>query len=233
MKNFLLYSKKNREDFLKIITKSMLKNMDFIINNRILEFNSLIEKQYSDYLYYLFINYQTENNLDFNFNELINDFISSIKEQCSQNNFYSIAIEIKNFLFLLYNMLVNIHRFSYELYILNNKLDEKSLFYGDDLEILLNENKITLEEFRQISFYDTDNLTYCTLENDFEYLKQIEMFDIFFVENLAYDFNSSEYEYIFNQFDNLNKLGLISKFLKSFIRTLEKLLVENCLLIIK
>lgn len=232
-KKFIKYSKNNRDDFLQVVSELMLQNMDYIINNQILEFNSVIGEQYSNYLYYLFINYQLKNKVNPIFSKLTKDFISSIQEQCSLNNFNSTADEIKNLLFIIYNMLVNVHRFSYELYTLNKKLDEKSLFYGDDLEALLNEKKITLEEFREISFYDTDNITYCTLENDLKYLKKIKMLDIYFIENLAYNFNSSDYEYIFNQFDDLNKLGLISEFFNAFIKTLKNLLIDKRPLIIK
>ncbi len=221
MKEFILFSKNNRESFLETLSNLMSKDINFIANGDVFIFYDKIDKLYQNYLLSLFNSYTTENNLVADFDSLIHEFTSFISEQCHVTTPFTKEESLQHLFAIEYNMIINIHRFSFELFILNHTLDEKKFFYGERLEDILGRKEMTLMEFREKAYYDTDNIDFADINEDTVYIKDLEMFDIYFLTILSTDFRLDNYTDLYYEIYKLKHLNIISDPLYRFLITTE------------
>ncbi|MGM9970968.1 MAG: hypothetical protein ACI35W_00990 [Anaeroplasmataceae bacterium] len=220
-KEFLEFSKKNREDFLNILSSTKEKNMEFIARNEVFFYINEIYKEYLAFLHKLYDNYTNNNDISVPFNDIIYDFIDSMKTQCDDPKFITKDEYTNHVCCVEYNMIINIHKFSYELFSLNHILNEKDFFHGDSLTYLLEENKITIKEFREESYYDIDNFNHIDLKEDINYIINTTMIDIYMLTVLSDVCEIKDYDDIFNLTYAFNSKKLLSTTLYRYLLTME------------
>lgn len=220
-KEFLEFSKKNREEFLNLLSSAKEINMEFICRNEVTFYLQRIFNNYKTYLQKLFDEYIKSNNLTISFNECVCDFIDCLEPQINNFSFITKDEYTNHVCCVEYNMIINIHKFSYELFILNNDLNELDFFHGDSLTSLLEENKITIEQFRKESYYDIDNFNHIDLTKDLEYVINSTMMDIYLLTILSDVIVIEEYKDFFNIIYHLNSKKFISRPLYRYLLTME------------
>lgn len=218
---FLEFSKKNRENFLNILSDTKDLDIEFICKNNYQTYLHDIYNKYIKYLNDIYNNYIKENNLECSFNDIIYDFIDSMDPQCNNITFNTKVQIINHICCVEYNMIINIHKFSYELFILNHELCELDFFHGDSLTYLLNENKISVKQFREESYYDIDNFNHIDLTRDIDYLINTNMIDIYMLTILSDVCILNEYVNFFDLMYLFNSKKLLSKPLYRYLLTTE------------
>ena len=118
-------------------------------------------------------------------------------------------------------MIINIHKFSYELYSLNHEINEMDFFHGISLTELLDKNLITINDFRKESYYDIDNFNHIDIYEDIDYLKDTKMVDIYLLSILSDVFGIKEYVDVFDVVYYLNNKKLLSKSIFRYMITME------------
>ncbi len=222
-KNFLSYSKKCREDFLNILSNIKEQNMELIPRGEDFFYLQNVYKAYEKYLHKLQEDYNKEYNLNINFDNICYDFLTTIKDQCEDASFITRDQKCQNIACIEYNIVVDIHKFAYELYSFNHNLNEIDFFHGTSLSELLENNMITIEKFREESFYDIDNFNHITLPDDINYLISSEMIDIYLLACLSDVYESKDYEDFFNIIYTFNNKKLLSKSVYRYFITIEDL----------
>lgn len=228
MKEFLDYSKNNRKNFLDILSNEKEKNMSFMTPNLSIIYLKNIYEEYQKYLNKLFDDYIKENNIvGITIENCICDFLTSMKPQIDDTTFITKDEITCHVCCIEYNMIVNIHKFSYELYILNHNLDEKMFFHGTSLgEALENikdseERKKIISSFRDESYYDIDCFNYIDFKNDIDYLRDSTMEDIYLLSIISDALKVSEYDDQFAIGYMMNARHMLDKSTYRYMLTLE------------
>lgn len=218
---FLEYSKLNRESFLDIVSNLMEMDMEFISRNEVFFFLKELFEKYTNYLHTILENYNEKYSLDIKFEDVVYDFVSTMEPQIIDPGFITKDEYTNHLCCVIYNMIINIHKYSYEIFSKNNELNEKAFFHGTSLSELLEKNEITIEQFRQESYYDIDNFNHIDLINDTKYLISTNMIDIYLLTILSDVVEVKEYLNFYDIMYALNYKKLISKPLFRFLITME------------
>lgn len=221
--DFLSYSKKCRLDFLNILSNLKEQNMELIPREEDFFYLQNVYKEYEKYLHKLHEDYNQQYNLNINFSDICYDFLITIKEQCDDPSSINRDQKCQNIACIEYNIIVDIHKFAYELYSINHELNEFDFFHGTSLSELLENNLTTVDKFREESFYDIDNFNHITLPDDIDYLIKSDMIDIYLLASLSDVYESKEYDDFFNIIYTLNNKKFISKSIYRYFITIEDL----------
>ena len=242
---FVEFSKKKRNEFLDILSDLKEFNIEILARDEDLFYLKKVFTSYENFLHKLYDDYKKNNDINKNFLEVSCDFISTIQEQCEDSTYITRIERSQHIACVEYNIMVDIHKFCYELYSSNHNINEIDFFHGTCLTELLEKNETTIDQFRRESFYDIDNFNHITLPDDNEYLIQSNMIDIYLLNELS-DIDSKEYYddffnliYVFKHNNNLTKseyryfitMEDILKAKKSIARNLSYTLILCCVLL--
>lgn len=222
--DFVKFSLAKREEFLNISSNLKELNIGMIASSSESFYLRNLYTKYEEFLHKLYDDYSNQYHIDKAFDECVCDFIDTMKPQIEDTSFITKNERCLHLVSIEYNMICNIHKFAYELYVSNHELCEKDFFHGTSLTELLDNNMITIKEFRSESFYDIDNFSHISLPQDYEYLELSKMVDIYML-NIASDIYEFEgYKDFFADMYILNSKGLLSKSLYRYLLTLEDVL---------
>lgn len=218
---FLEFSKKNRLDFLNILSDEKEKNMSFICYGEITNYLNNIFLKYKEHLNNIFINYLKEYNLSDSIDKYLCDFITSMEPQIEDQTYITKDEYTCHICCIEYNMIINIHKFSYEVYTINHTINELDYFHGTSLTSLLHDNLTTIEKFRSESFYDIDNFNHIDFNKDQEYLSKSMMSDIYMLTIISDVLEIKDYPEAFSKGYILNTHHILDKETYRYILTLE------------
>lgn len=221
---FVLYSLKCREDFLNILSDLKEKNMEMIPRGEDSFYLKRVYEEYEKYLHKLYDDYKAQNNIEVAFEDITYDFLTTIKEQSEDATYITRDERCLHLTCMEYNIIVDIHKFSYELFSLNHNLREKDFFHGTWLTGLLRDGKTTIEEFRSESYYDIDNFNHITLPDDKEYLDNSKMIDIYLLAEVSDIKEAKDYDDFFSLLYTLRRQGYVDQTLYRYFITLEDVL---------
>lgn len=218
---FVKYSRDNRDLFLDKASSLKELNIEMIIKGEEVFYLKKLMAAYEEFLHELHSNYQNQYKLEIDFDKVVCDFITSMAPQIDDSTYITKNERCLHLSCVEYNMIVNIHKFSYELFSLNHELNEFDFFHGTSLTELLGENKITIDKFRSDSFYDIDNFSHISLPDDLEYLKLSNMIDIYLLNKLSDIEEFNDYKDFFFLISSLNSKGLLTKSQYRYFLTME------------
>lgn len=218
---FVKYSKFNRESFLNIASNLKELNIEMILKGEEIFYLKKLMEEYKNFLHKLHNEYIREYNLDIDFDTAVCDFISCMEPQIDDSTYITKNERCLHLSCVEYNMIVNIHKFSYELFSFNHQLNELDFFHGTSLTELLEKREITIEKFREESFYDIDNFSHINLPKDLEYLKLSNMIDIYLLNKLSDILEYDLYKEFFFEISSLNSKGYLSKDEYRYFLTME------------
>lgn len=221
---FKEFSYKCRIDFLNKLSNCKELNIEMLQTSSETFYLKRIYQEYLSYLHNLHESYSKDNNIEILFDDIIYDFISSMEDQINDTSFITKNERCMHLVSIEYNMIVNIHKFAYELFSRNHTLNEMDFFHGTSLTSLLENNEITIEKFRQESFYDIDNFNHIKLPDDYEYLTLTKMIDIYLLNIISDIYNFEDYKDFFSIMYTFNSKGLLDKDLYRYFLTLEDVL---------
>lgn len=224
---FVSYSKEKRMEFLDLLSNKKELNMEMISKSQESFYIREINKLFKDYLHKMHEDYQNENKIEIDFDSIIYDFIDTIDEQCSDNSYITLNERCNHLACIEYNMLVDIHKFSYELFIINHSLNELDFFHGTSLGELLLNNSTTVEKFRSESYYDIDNFNHINIDKDINYLKESDMVDIYMLACLSDIIEYKDYKEYFNNIYIIKSKGILDKRLYRYLITFEDVLFSK------
>ncbi len=193
---FLEYSYNYRQLFIEEIRKLKEEFIDYIYLKRVDQFNIKLLDTYTCFLNQMYLDVSPNTP----FTKLISDFITSID---LGTNFLDYDEEITNSYLIEYNMIINIHKFSYTLFSLSNSVDD-SLFYTEC--DILKFDKSLYEK----SPYDTDFIDYMDIYNT-KYYKETKYADIYLISSLSNCYDKYERKEVFENNYYFNNKSLISK----------------------
>ena len=222
--DFINYSYNKRMDFLDILSNCKEQNIEMIPRGEESFYLKKIYEEYEKHLHKMYDDYKNEFEFNKEFNSIIYDFLSTIKAQVEDASYITRDERCLHLTCIEYNMLVDIFKFSYELYSVGHNLCETDFFHGTSLTELLENNKITIEEFRRESFYDIDNFNHITLPDDIDYLIESKMIDIYLLASLSDILQSSEYDDFFNIIYQFKRQGLLDGKMYRYFITMEDVL---------
>lgn len=228
MQEFLEFSKNNRTAFLNILSNEKEKNMAFLTANSSVVYLNNIYDEYQKYLNKIFDEYIKENNIkDITIDKCICDFLTSMEPQILDTSFITKDEVACHVCCIEYNMIINIHKFSYEVYSLNHSLDELKFFHGTSLTEALDnienkeERKNIIKKFREESYYDIDCFNYIDFKYDQEYLNNSSMQDIYLLSLISDCLKISEYADAFAIGYMMNARHMLDKATYRYMLTIE------------
>ena len=222
--DFLEFSKKCREDFLDKMSDLKELNIEMLPRNEDSFYLRKLYEAYDAYLHNLYDEYTKESNIGVSFDSIVYDFLTTISDQCNDASYITFDERALHITCIEYNIIVDIHKFSYELYSRNHELNERDFFHGTSLSELLLKDMCTIEQFRNESFYDIDNFNHITIPDDIEYLKESKMIDIYLLNEVSDIKEKKDYDDFFNLMYTFKSKGMISKSLYRYLITLEDVL---------